>query len=456
MGEKAATAPHLKDEALDQIAAYGNVAQFASFDPRLAPRFSRIVDHPPNEGLEVTRAVATLMSASPEGRVNVRSFTPASLQGNEFIYGLSESSLVTDHVRRLAALGYFVIVNETIDVNDRGVSGVVQGSVVEFAPGGTPRVVDNGRPASLRLACGSRVLRAVYGFVPDLEFPSTFRVEFSIHPVKRGWRRTHTIIWELQELGYAITLPSPSWPNDFSEFIGDKVFGLLVAHSEGYYVPWTTVLSRSLPPFSFGESTGSDVKWIRTCPRIATPGRFTTVRGWTDPFKLIAAEDPDGSAISSVVIQEEVNPKFSGALLTSLDGEPIIEGVAGSGDALMLGGVAPTTLPEPLIAKIKELHHALWSNFGAIRLEWVFDGEQVWIVQLQQEPAKSTGTIIVSGEFTSEVTFRTEEGLDRLRMLAAELQDKSTAIKLIGNIGVTSHMADILRRTNIPSRLVRQ
>ncbi len=448
--------PHFKDQALDRLAAYGNVAQFVSFDRQLRPRFSRIRHRPPNEHLDVQSAVTTLLEVSPEGKVNVRSFTPDNPQGNEFIYGLKEVSAVANEVHRLANLGFYVIVNETVDVNDGGVSGVAQGSVIEFAPGGTPRVVDSARPASLRLATGLNVLEAVYGFAPDLPFPPRFRVEFSLHPIRRGWRRSHTIIWELEELGYEQLLPTVRWPNDFSQFVGDKVFGLLVAHGEGYQVPRTTVLSRNLLPYSFGKPTGTDVRWIRTSPKIAIPGRFSTIRGWTDPFKLLAAEDPEGTEISSVLIQDEVTPKYSGALLTDVAGEPIIEGVAGRGDALMLGSIAPANLPQPLQTKLKDLHDYLWHDFGGIRLEWVFDGDQLWIVQLQQEAAKSSGTVIVDGDFSSEVTFRAENGLEELRALTTRVQGTSTAIKLVGDVGITSHMADVLRRSSIPSRLLRQ
>ena len=77
------------------------------------------------------------------------------------------------------------------------------------------------------------------------------------------------------------------------------------------------------------------MKWLRTCPAIRTPGRFTTVRGWKDPFLIMSEDepDPDRPVISSIIIQDEVRSEFSGALLTSADGRPIIEGVAGFGDS---------------------------------------------------------------------------------------------------------------------------
>src|ERR1700722_444001 len=305
------TTPFFKDEALDRLAAYGNVAQFASFDPNLVPRYSRILTRVPNEKLDVRTTVTLLLSASIEGKVNIRSFRPESYQGNEFIYGLSDLGKVVEHVERLAQLGLYVIVNETVDVNDGGVSGVSLGNVIEFAPRGTPRVVDTGRAVSVRVGTGLTMLAAVYGFAPEISFPSRFRVEFSIHPIKRGWRQSHTIIWELEEVDYQELQPNTNWPNDFSEFIGDKVFGLLLAYGEGYNVPFTRVVSRQLPPFSFGRSTGTDSIWVRTAPLVPTPGLFTTVRGWTDPFKLLTIEDPSGDRISSVLVQEGVRGEYS-------------------------------------------------------------------------------------------------------------------------------------------------
>ena len=61
------------------------------------------------------------------------------------------------------------------------------------------------------------------------------------------------------------------WPNRFSEFIGDKAFGLLLAHLFDFPVPFTTVVSRYIAPFCFGVSTGSGETWIRTSPRVAAP-----------------------------------------------------------------------------------------------------------------------------------------------------------------------------------------
>src|SRR5262249_21798426 len=51
--------------------------------------------------------------------------------------------------------------------------------------------------------------------------------------------------------------------------------------------------------------------------RISAPGRFTTVRGWTDPFALVEAEDPR-SEIASVLVQDSVDARYSGAAITQI------------------------------------------------------------------------------------------------------------------------------------------
>ena len=72
-----------------------------------------------------------------------------------------------------------------------------------------------------------------YGFVPELDWEPSVRVEFSLHPVRRGVRHTHTIIWQFEEVGAPRSNRRVFWPNRFSQFIGDKAFGLLVAHLLG-------------------------------------------------------------------------------------------------------------------------------------------------------------------------------------------------------------------------------
>jgi hypothetical protein len=445
---------HYKDARLDELANHGNVAQFVSFAPNLQQRFSRVAGFQPNHVFEsLPQAIASLIESAPESRVNLRSFRPDSPQGNEFIYGLTKPDEVEAQLRRLAGAGLHVIVNETVDVNDGGVSGVVHEGVMEFAPGGTPRIVEGGQIVSVTRTVGTRLLKIVYNFEVELPKPSALRVEFSVHPVARGHKRSHTIIWETQDIPEQDIRPGLRWPNAFSELIGDKAFGLLIADCIGLQVPNTTVLARTLAPFTFGQTSGSGVKWLRTCPRIPEPGFFPTVRGWTDPFRLVE-ELPFRDRLASVLVQDEVNAKFSGAMLTGTENQPIIEGVQGFGDEFMLGRIGADALDATLMNKLEKLHAGMLECVGSARMEWAFDGETVWVLQLQQEEAISSGRVIVPGETDSDVEFEVNAGIGGLRQLVDLVSGKRIGINIIGDVGMTSHIADILRRHRIPSRIV--
>ena len=57
-----------------------------------------------------------------------------------------------------------MIVNESVDVNDGGVSGVSQGGLCEFAPGKTPRCVEEEEEvAALPVDLALSVFQRVYG-----------------------------------------------------------------------------------------------------------------------------------------------------------------------------------------------------------------------------------------------------------------------------------------------------
>ncbi len=283
-----------KDEILDHLAGQANVAQFVSFapNPDLPQRFCHIRDYAPNHRFQTAKvAVTALLQASPDGAVNVRSYQPEQPKGGEFLYGLTDVEVVVEHLCRLASAGSHTIVNETVDVMDGGVSGVVAGNLIEFAPQDTPRCVEKPGTCRFPREIGGEVLARVYGFRPALDFSPELRIEFSLHPLRRGVRHGHTIIWEIERVGAVHAQPDVSWPNRFSSLLGDKAFGLLTADVFGLPVPRTTVVGRQLSPFTFGRPTGTSEPWIRTCPLTQEPGKFTTRRGWTDPFRLLSEED---------------------------------------------------------------------------------------------------------------------------------------------------------------------
>ncbi|TPI42081.1 hypothetical protein FJW07_05345 [Mesorhizobium sp. B3-1-9] len=444
-----------KDASLDRLAEIINVAQFVSYEPSDGkPRqaYSRVLGERPNQTFAgVVEAAKTLLERSVDGSVNVRSFTPESPLSREFIYGLGRVDDVVDAVLRLTREGMHTILNETVDIHDGGVSGVVLGNVIEFAPDDTPRAVEKAGTASLPLGWGLRLLATVYGFEPDLAVPEDTRLEFSLHPRPRGWRHTHTLGWEIAEHKGLDLPPVVQWPNRFSRVIGDKVFGLLVAHHTGLAVPRTTVISRRVAPFVFGQATGTSEVWLRTAPVEQTPGKFTTTRGWSDPFKIMQEEDPSHESIASIVGQVGVDAQYSGASIVLQNGEILTEGVRGTGDLFMQGAVKPERLPDSILADVQHLH-ADAADLGAVRFEWVHDGERVWVVQMHRGATRSSADVLVPGEAKRWAIFNASQSLEELRKLLTSLKP-GHGVELQGEVGLTSHIADVLRKANVPARM---
>jgi len=447
-----------KDAVLDQLARRANVAQFVSFSPTLEQRFARVFGYGSNHRFpDLHAAAAALLETSGEHSVNVRSFDPATPKSREFVYGLKTVDDITNNVQRLAATGLHTILNETIDVNDGGVSGVVLGDVIEFAPGDTPRAVEKPGTAALSRALGLRLLQTVYGFQPALSrFNATTRVEFSIHPLRRGFRHDHTIVWELESVGPSSARAEIRWPNRFSQFIGDKAFGLLIADLLGLPVPAATVFSRAIAPFRFGQATSSGETWVRTCPRVQVPGKFTTHRGWLDPFVLMNREDPTGEQIASVLAQEGVDASYSGAVLASersngKKGVLTIEGTRGFGDEFMVGRKGRSALPRTVHHGVRRLYSRAERQLGPVRFEWVADKRQTWIVQFHRGASPSHGRVIYPGRPKTFRRFEVDQGLEPLRALIDEIAGRDLGVVLIGDVGVTSHLGDVLRRAQIPS-----
>jgi len=447
-----------KDRSLDELARVGNVAQFVSFAPgggRAVQQFCRVAGYEPNYVFTTNReAVASLLSASPDGTINLRSFTPDNPRSRDFHYGIADVDEAYALAERLLADGLFVIANETVDVSDGGVSGVVQGGVIEFAPDDTPRCVEKEGTASLPIGWGLSILQRVYGFEPEIVDAGKGRLEFSIHPKPRGWKKTRTLMWEYEASDSVPANAGLAWPNRFSRHIGDKAFGLLVADVMGLPVPKTTVLARRVAPFSFGQPTGSLEVWTRTCPIEQEPGRFTTAKGWLDPFKLLSIEDPNNGSIASVLSQSAVQARFSGAAITDRDGKPVIEGTRGEGDRFMLGERSPERLPDEITADVERIYTETVSAIGAARFEWVHDGERVWIVQLHKGGTSSAAATLVPGEPAHWAIFKASLGLEELRHFLEGLPD-DVGIRIEGEIGLTSHFADLLRKTKRPARISR-
>lgn len=449
-----------KDESLNQLAEKSNVAQFVAFSPcntkdNIEITYNRILTYPANFNFaHPDEAVAELLAHSKDGLVNVRSFTLTKTQGNPFIYGLADIDVVLEHVYTLAKQGYYTIVNETIDIHDGGVSGVIWGKVMEFAPDATPRCVESPGVVKTTTSKGLDLLSSVYGshiVFPDLE--ANDRLEFSLHPKPCGYKNTNILGWELSKEPHNILPSIEVWPNNFSKFLGDKVYGLLVAHINGIKVPRTMVFHRRIAPFTFGENTGDYETWLRTAPNVQAPGKFTTICGWVDPFKVMSKEDPTGDVIPSILVQQGVRAYYSGAAILGADNKTIIEGKKGKGDTFMQGSAAPEEIPPRIRSDVDAVFERMIGKLGAVRFEWVHDGDEVWIVQLHQGATKSSRDILVPGEAVSWHEFDISNGLEALRDLISGLSPEIDGVLLKGDVGLTSHIADVIRKSGIVAKL---
>jgi len=445
-----------KDERLAAIASEYNVAQFVSFSagPTPAVRYSRVRGRPHDERLDVAAAVETLIEQSDAKLVNIRSFLPDRHKGNPFHRDIGDAAQAVDTVRALATRGYVTIVNEVIPVDDGGVSGVKLNDVVEFVPKDTPRGVEGPDVASMPYELGARLFKTVYGFTPELPTAEAARIEFSLHPLRVGYRQTHTIVWEHEDVPDVSAHPSLRWPNRFSRFLGDKAFGLLVADLLGLPVPFTTVISRSIPPFQFGQHSGTGEVWSRPCPAEQKAGYYPTSRGWVDPYEILRLGDPAGTAIAAVLAQESVDAVHSGATRPAADSdEDQVEGVTGFGDRFMQGEQDAEPLPDDVVRDVRAVAKEAAVLLSApVRLEFAHDGKQVWILQLHQSTVHHGEDVIYPGEPANGwLDFHPSAGLGSLRTLIEQARSGGNGVVVRGSVGVTSHVGDLLRRAEIPS-----
>lgn len=460
----------LKDALMAELTSRGvNIAQFVSFGPKGEQRFCRIKGVSPDFIFpDYQAAVEAFYRTDNVDNVNIRTFLPDKPDGNPFFrgqqFGFKDPATAAEAIKSLTEKGYYVIVNENIDPSDGGFSGVAMGDVVEFAACDIPRCVEKKEKipcAALSRDLTRRLVRKVYDFNLVFPFPSTWRIEFSVHPGPVGYFGEKMIVWQAEEVSVAEikTAPAPFWPNRYSSFMGDKAFGLLMADLHDFPVPRTKVFGRVIPPFSFGAEVHSgEGVWIRTCPREQEPGLYTTKRGYADPYALMHNEDPTGIHISAMIIQQGIKPGFSGAAITNTKNEVVIEGKAGRGDSFMTGTASPAKdLPEDVRSAITALWFELTRVFGTVRFEWVFDNQrkQPWILQLHSGASVSTGEEIYPGQASQWLDFKVPGELSELRALVKRAESEKAGIRLVGNIGITSHPADILRRHKIPSRLCR-
>lgn len=400
--------------------------------------------------------IEKMLKKSKEGKVNIRTYRDDLLEGNPFVYGLDNMGDVRDEVLYLLGEGYNLIINETIDVNDCGVSGVMLNGVVEFSPFTTPRAVENEGACALPFKIALRIWEMVYNLNEDVRDKLNLlgnlkntRVEFSIHPTK-----PYYTIWDIEEVentpeNIKVNI-NPN--NSFSRMLGNKTFGLLLVNALYIMTPMTEVYNRYLPTFKFG-SIHSEQKWTRTAPRDKTPGMFVTHKGVGDPINFISEEVP------SVLIQDEVKPIWAGSSIYE-DGKLIVEGVKGFGNQFMVGMQSPEALPKEVEENVYMMNRFIEKEFESLgilnngyKLEWGWtDCDSIAVYQFNFVNQVNFNRIIVKGNVSDMIGYETEKGLEGLRELIPKLKE-SQGIILKGNVGITSHFCDILREWGIPSIL---
>lgn len=433
----------LKDEALFQLSRKRNVANFASFYPEGKIRFQVLPENKKVKTLE--GAIAALLR---KGKVNIRSFR-GNETGNPFMTGLDDADEIARKANMLMNEGFYIILNEDIPRHGRMASGVICGNQVEFAPCDTPRCVEREcscMPADWAETMLSRWLSARV-FLPR---PKE-RLEFSVYPYGVGARNGNVVFWERGEkCSMKINIIQP---DQFSRHIGDKAWGLFLAWSArgglDINIPECVVYKKGygMPFLSFGEDTGSENVWTRTCPKVAMPGKYATLKGFHDPFKLMEKEDPTGDELNCVMIQREVNAKWSGAAWKN--GNVLnIEGVPGFGDDFMLAKKNPLVPPPDIYSEVEKLLKILSRLFKkGVKIEWVFDGEKLWLVQMHVEdivfePDKS--------KVDKWIGWNPSDGLDVLREIIKN--NPESGVILHERIGLSSHAADIIRKAKVPVR----
>lgn len=441
----------LKDDQLVALADDYNVAQFVSFGPGDEPRVrhSRIRGEP-QLPVDAEGAVRSFLRIVPS--CNIRTFQPSSARGTPFHYQLTRPAEVVSLLKMYAHQGYYTIINETVDVDDGGVSGVALGGILEFAPKDTPRAVEKPGIMGVEHSLGVQILTSVYSFNPEIPHDPAQRIEFSIHPNRVGYRRSHTLLWQLDSVGQVALSADLKWPNRFSCFIGDKAFGLLVASCLGSTVPRTTVVCRNVAPFSFGRATSTGERWIRTCPPVPVPGKFTTESKWRDPFALLQHEDPAGDLISSVVSQHGVEAKFSGASFPMPGDFYEVQGVSGRGDLFMQGRSEPEVLPPHIVDDVRLAARRLHGYLGPVSIEWVHDGEEAWVLQVHISEPQAEPGVLSGGVASRWVNFDPTDGLEILRDLVRKAEVTGEGIIVTRRVGVTSHVGEILRASGVPAR----
>jgi hypothetical protein len=158
--------------------------------------------------------------------------------------------------------------------------------------------------------------------------------------------------------------------------------------------------------------------------------------------------------LASIIIQEAVLAEYSGrALFRSID-DIEIQGVAGEGGAFMLGEKKNENLPQKLIKAVRETYEHTHHVVGPSGIEWVFDGNNVWVVQLNITDSSIQQAILDKN--IEWVEFHFAKGkLEEFRQKVMEFRGSDKGIIIIGDVSPLSHLGEIAENQGVPVQFIR-
>ena len=119
----------------------------------------------------------------------------------------------------------------------------------------------------------------------------------------------------------------------------------------------------------------------------------------------------------------------------------------------MSGQSETSALPSDVEESVVSLFETARQKIGPVRLEWAVDSNCAWVVQFHRGSVESIGRTIYPGTADSYRHFDVADGLETLRSLIEEVKGTGEGVIVHGNVGVTSHFGDILRKARIPSEI---
>jgi hypothetical protein len=173
----------------------------------------------------------------------------------------------------------------------------------------------------------------------------------------------------------------------------------------------------------------------------------------TDEAEALLSRKPSKLSIIEIQRLNRLLLKASYPNEISESDEIIIQGSSGFGDDFMLGTKRREELPEDIKDSVLQIYEQAASSLGPVRFEWVRDRERVWIVQFHRGITATTGMTIYPGQAKAHRRFDVTRGIGALRTLIAKVRKTKDGIILVGDVGITSHLGDLLRRAKIPSRI---